>query len=358
MLLAADPSRPDGRGGDLPTCSPAQTTGYRSVRRGVRALGDAMRKTLLAALTVLLVSAPAAQADGGHGGGELREYAKGTWASFVAMTDERSGLPADILNEDGTTSVQTSTTNIGAYMWSAVAAEELGFIRKHELVARLSKTLVDARRDGARHRQRPVLQLVRPPHGREAHGLAANGRAEDPDPVLGRQRLAGDRSEDRREQRPAALAASGKALRLDELRRLLQRRPQPDPLPHHARRPGGVAVLLRHRRQREPDRRLHRRRPGLDPGQGVLRTQPLVAGHVRSVLDGDQAGRQVSDVPRRAGVRGRAPVRGHAGRPVLERLDVRGADAGSVRARGPLGTEELGREPPADRARADPPRPA
>jgi hypothetical protein len=57
------------------------------------------------------------------------------------MTDERSGMPADILNADGTTSVQTSTTNIGAYMWSAVAAEELGFVGKHELVARLSKTL-------------------------------------------------------------------------------------------------------------------------------------------------------------------------------------------------------------------------
>ena len=50
------------------------------------------------------------------------------------MTDERSGLPADILNADGTTSVQTSTTNIGAYMWSAVAAERLGIIRKKELV--------------------------------------------------------------------------------------------------------------------------------------------------------------------------------------------------------------------------------
>jgi hypothetical protein len=32
------------------------------------------------------------------------------------------------LESDGTTSVQTSTTNIGAYMWSAVAAERLGFI--------------------------------------------------------------------------------------------------------------------------------------------------------------------------------------------------------------------------------------
>jgi len=97
----------------------------------------------VAAVVALLLFAPVAQASGGeHGGrGELHAYAQSTWASFVAMTDEQSGLPADILNADGTTSVQTSTTNIGAYMWSAVAAERLGIIKKRELVARLSKTL-------------------------------------------------------------------------------------------------------------------------------------------------------------------------------------------------------------------------
>jgi len=98
-----------------------------------------MRK-LLAALVALLVFAPAAQAGGNHHR-ELRGYAHGTWQSFVAMTDKKSGLPADVLNADGTTSVQTSTTNIGAYMWSAVAARELGFISKGELTQRLTKTL-------------------------------------------------------------------------------------------------------------------------------------------------------------------------------------------------------------------------
>jgi hypothetical protein len=97
---------------------------------------------LVALLMLMLMPVAQASADD-HGGGdrELRGYAQGTWASFVAMTDERSGLPGDILNADGSTSVQTSTTNIGAYMWSAVAAERLGIIRKRELVARLSKTL-------------------------------------------------------------------------------------------------------------------------------------------------------------------------------------------------------------------------
>ncbi|WP_199521667.1 glucoamylase family protein [Jiangella anatolica] len=71
----------------------------------------------------------------------LLRYAEDTWASFVAMTDEASGMPADKLKADGTTSVQTSTTNIGAYMWSAVVAEELDIIDRDELVDRLSVTL-------------------------------------------------------------------------------------------------------------------------------------------------------------------------------------------------------------------------
>ena len=67
----------------------------------------------------------------------LQRYAEGTWASFVAMTDEQSGLPADTLKADGTRSVQTSTTNIGAYMWSALVAERLGIIGHRETVERL-----------------------------------------------------------------------------------------------------------------------------------------------------------------------------------------------------------------------------
>ncbi len=57
------------------------------------------------------------------------------------MTDEESGLPADTLRFDGTRSVQTSTTNIGAYMWSTVVAEELGLIGHDEAVSRLERTL-------------------------------------------------------------------------------------------------------------------------------------------------------------------------------------------------------------------------
>ncbi len=94
------------------------------------------RLAILVVLAVTLTAAPSAPAAPG-----LRDYAKRTWASFVAMTDRQSGLPADILNSDGTTSVQTSTTNIGAYMWSAVAAHKLGIISKRQLVRRLSRTV-------------------------------------------------------------------------------------------------------------------------------------------------------------------------------------------------------------------------
>ena len=68
-----------------------------------------------------LVLAPAASASETDRA-TLERYAEATWSSFVAMTDETSGLPTDILNADGSRVPQTSNTNIGAYMWSAVAA--------------------------------------------------------------------------------------------------------------------------------------------------------------------------------------------------------------------------------------------
>src|ERR1700742_3154859 len=93
---------------------------------------------LIGVLCALFVLLPATRASAND---DLRDYARTTWASMAAMTDPQSGLPADRLNADGTTSVQTSTTNIGAYLWSAVAAQRLGIISQREEVARLSKTV-------------------------------------------------------------------------------------------------------------------------------------------------------------------------------------------------------------------------
>ena len=101
-----------------------------------------MRKVCVAALAcaALLVSTAPAHAAGA-GDATLQRYAADTWASFVAMADPASGLPTDQLHADGSRDVQTSTTNIGAYMWSAVAAERLGIVRRTELVARMSTTV-------------------------------------------------------------------------------------------------------------------------------------------------------------------------------------------------------------------------
>jgi len=103
--------------------------------------------TALAALVIAAVAFPAASSAADSSSlsasqeGTLQRYARDTWASFVAMTDEETGLPADALSSDGTRSVQTSTTNIGAYMWSTVVAEALGLIDHAEAVARLETTL-------------------------------------------------------------------------------------------------------------------------------------------------------------------------------------------------------------------------
>ena len=94
----------------------------------------------LAVLVLLLFAAPAQAAD------PLERYAEGTWASFVGMTDEHTGLPADFVHVNGTRSPPTSPTNIGAYLWSAVVAERLGIIRRRETVDRLGRTLTTLER--------------------------------------------------------------------------------------------------------------------------------------------------------------------------------------------------------------------
>ena len=63
-------------------------------------------------------------------------------------------------------------------------------------------------------------------------------------------------------------------------------------------------------------------------------------------------------VPRRQRLRGPLHLPRHEHRPELGRLDVRGADGAAARARGGVGAAELGRQPPALRARADRARPA
>lgn len=114
-------------------------------RAGIATVGAALTLGMLppgAATTAAQGAVPPPARDAGPvGEADLDRWGRATWASFVAMTDEESGLPADVLAVDGTRSVETSTTNIGAYMWSAVVAEELGWIDRAELVDRMTTTL-------------------------------------------------------------------------------------------------------------------------------------------------------------------------------------------------------------------------
>ena len=117
-----------------------------------RALGEGMRvrrRTLiglvLAAVTVATTAAPAAA--GGSGGsdrGTLLGYARDTWRSMVALTDERTGLPADNMTGSVAAPVRsayTSPTNIGGYLWSTVVARDTHLIGEREAYRRLDRTL-------------------------------------------------------------------------------------------------------------------------------------------------------------------------------------------------------------------------
>ena len=74
----------------------------------------------------------------------LTRYAADTWKSFVAMTDPATGLPADSVGGDlspTSRSAFTSPTNIGSYLWSTVAARDLGFITDREAHTRMRQTI-------------------------------------------------------------------------------------------------------------------------------------------------------------------------------------------------------------------------
>src|SRR5436305_8035408 len=73
----------------------------------------------------------------------LGGYARDTWKSFDALALP-SGLPADMMSRtaDGwSTANYTSPSDIAAYLWSIIAAEDLQIITSEEASARLGRTL-------------------------------------------------------------------------------------------------------------------------------------------------------------------------------------------------------------------------
>jgi hypothetical protein len=102
------------------------------------------RLALVAAVVIGLVTpltATAAPAYSAAQRATLLGYARDTWDSFVAMTDPRTGLTADNVTAEGIRAKYTSPTNIASYIWSALAARDMGIISAADARKRIARTL-------------------------------------------------------------------------------------------------------------------------------------------------------------------------------------------------------------------------
>ncbi len=92
----------------------------------------------------LVADAPRTSTTVGGSDRVLEKYAADTWRSFEAMVEPATGLPVDNVGGDltpGSRSAYTSNTNIGAYLWSTVAARDIGLISKGEARHRMARTI-------------------------------------------------------------------------------------------------------------------------------------------------------------------------------------------------------------------------
>jgi hypothetical protein len=74
----------------------------------------------------------------------LQTYAKDTWRSVEAMVVPRTGIPADNVSGDlrsGSRAEYTSPTNIGSYLWSTVAARDIGLISAGQARTRMARAI-------------------------------------------------------------------------------------------------------------------------------------------------------------------------------------------------------------------------
>lgn len=73
---------------------------------------------------------------------QLLSIAKDTWRFFEADVDPHTHLPLDNLGPDGVRGTYTSAANIGVYLWSVVAAGDLGVISRPREAALASQLLL------------------------------------------------------------------------------------------------------------------------------------------------------------------------------------------------------------------------
>ena len=234
------------------------------------------------------------------------------------MTNPTTGLPADKLKADGTTSVRdVDDEHRGVH----VEHHRRRAARDHqpaEAVTRLDRTLRLARDDGAPPARRPVLQLVRPQHAPKIAAWPPTGADADLSSVdngwlatglhVVRERAGGRRARPSTTRWTWACSTAWTSG--------VYYRPDTSTASRSISRPstGNNPVLLRHDGEREPDRHLHRHRQGRAAGQG--RTSDR-GGRSPTRVTG--AGRRRSrsastDLPRgatngRHRLRGRLPVR-------------------------------------------------
>lgn len=119
---------------DLPARRPRART------RTLTGTTAAVAALALAAGPASAAAAPSPRDDRG----QLRTWAADTWRSFDALVVEETGLPDDNIGGDldpGSRGGYTSPTNIGAYLWSTVAARDVGLIDRREARERLATTL-------------------------------------------------------------------------------------------------------------------------------------------------------------------------------------------------------------------------
>ena len=228
-------------------------------------------------------------------------------------------------------------------MWSTVVAERLGLIDHDEAVARLDKTLGSLETMERHEPSGQYFNWYDHTTGEGADRLAPDRRHRRADPVVRRQRLAGDRACRSSPNTVPELSQRARSL-FESMDFGFYYRPDVNRIAFHVHPEyRGVAVLLRHDREREPDRQLHRDRQRRAAGEGVLRRVADVPRDMRLELARDAAGRLQRDVPRRQRLRGRLPVRGLPRRPRLGRQHVRGAHARRCSFRRSSGARGAGR---------------
>ena len=307
-----------------------------------------MRKLWAAGIAVALavlwlvppagVSGAAAQ-ESDHA--RLERYAATTWASFVAMVDTPSGLPTDQLHADGSTDPQTSITNIGAYLWSAVAAERLGIIGHDELVTRLSATLATLNH---MERHQPDGQFYNWYDHRDGAKLTTWPPTGDPlDPILSSVDN-GWLATGLKIVRTAVPELSAQAGALydsmdfgfyyvpDKNRILFNYSPAQgtgpccyDTVVSESRIADYIGIAN-----------------GQLPRKEYYGRWRYLPRHLRLLVPGDQARRLHPHLRRRLGVRRQLPLQRHPAHAELGRVDVRGADALAVRPRGAPGRRAPG----------------